>query len=67
MHTIPIAVIKKNAPPSTAPRIMARFVLTDSLPELELYLALIVLDAVISGAVSPRDHVHQGNCLHAKK
>jgi hypothetical protein len=52
IHTIPIAAIKQNAPPSTAPIIMLRFVLTDSPPELELYLVLIVLDAVISKAVS---------------
>jgi hypothetical protein len=53
IHTTPIAAIKQSAPPTVAPITMLRFVLTDSLPELELNLfALIVLDAVISGAVS---------------
>jgi hypothetical protein len=53
IHTTPIAAIKKSAPPTPAPIIMLRFVLTDSLPELELKsFALIVLDVVYSGAVS---------------
>jgi hypothetical protein len=61
IHTIPIAAIKQSTPPTAAPIIMLRFVLTDSLPELELKLfELIVLNAVISGAVSPRGHVYQG-------
>jgi hypothetical protein len=67
IHTTPIAVIKQNAPPAAAPTIMLGFVLADSPPELELKLfALIVLDAVFSSAVSPRDHIHRGKCLHAK-
>ena len=57
IHTTPIAATKQNAPPSAAPIIMLGFVLTDSLPELELKLfALIVLEAVFPGAVSSREH-----------
>jgi hypothetical protein len=67
IHTTPITAIKQNAPPAAAPIIMLGFVLADSPPELELNLfALIVLDAVFSSAVSPRDHIHRGKCLHAK-
>ena len=67
IHTTPITAIKQNAPPAAAPIIMLGFVLADSPPELELKLfALIVLDAVFSSAVSPRDHIHCGKRLHAK-
>jgi hypothetical protein len=53
IHTTPTAAIKQNAPPTAAPMIMLGFVLADLPPELELKLfALIVLDAVFSGAVS---------------
>jgi hypothetical protein len=66
IHTTPIAAIKQNTPASAAPIIMPGFVLTDSPPELELKVfALIVLDAVFSGAVSLRDHLHCGKRLHA--
>jgi ABC-type phosphate transport system auxiliary subunit len=52
IHTTPIAAIKQNTPPTAAPIIMLGFVLADSLPELELkLLALVVPDAVFSGAV----------------
>jgi hypothetical protein len=67
IHTTPKAAIKQSAPPTAAPIIMLKFVLTDSLPELELKLfALIVLDAVTSGAVSTRDHEYRGENLHGK-
>ena len=52
IHTTPIAAIKQNTPPTAAPIIMLGFVLADSPPELELkLLALVVPDAVFSGAV----------------
>ena len=66
IHTTPIAAIKHSAPPTAAPIIMLRFLLTDSLPELELkLLALIVLEAVFPGAVSSRErYVVENDCYN---
>jgi hypothetical protein len=61
IHNTPMAAIKQSAPPTAAPITMLRFVLTDSVPVLELKLfVLMVLDAVFSGAVSAGDHAHRG-------
>jgi hypothetical protein len=66
IQTTPIDAIKKSAPPTPAPIIKLRFILTDSLPELELkLLALIVLEAVFPGAVSSRElYVVENDCYN---